>query len=392
MISATDPSCAGSPSQGSANPHAQRPERADANHYADCPSDFFSKETEEESRLSKALEEIRLVTGANGAAIAMVRGDQMVCCATSGDNVPDLWTQLDPDNGLTGRCMRTRELQQSLDTERDPRVNLEACRRLEVRSIVVVPLTKSDELLGICEILSSRPDAFSPGDLESLKELTSRILESNFSQRGLSAIEPGRECPADSIPPEVPVREIVAASTLCGSAVNHSSYWMAIRTISIVALCVLLGWMVGNADWKMAVARAENQSLTSASEIGPLAEQAALDKPEAAAFSQTSIKTLQPSVTVAVMPAEISLPATEEQVKPEYPADAQRQHLEGKVSMKVLVGIDGKVRDVIAIDGDPQLAQAASEAIRNWNFRPQSDKGQPVEFEAQITITFALTS
>jgi TonB family protein len=56
------------------------------------------------------------------------------------------------------------------------------------------------------------------------------------------------------------------------------------------------------------------------------------------------------------------------------------------------VGIDGKVRDVIAIDGDPQLAQAASEAIRNWNFRPQSDKGQPVEFEAQITITFALTS
>jgi hypothetical protein len=64
MISATDPPCAGSPSQGSANPHAQRPERADANHYADCPSDFFSKQTEEDTRLSKALEaRLRIAAG-----------------------------------------------------------------------------------------------------------------------------------------------------------------------------------------------------------------------------------------------------------------------------------------------------------------------------------------
>ena len=51
------------------------------------------------------------------------------------------------------------------DTEVDPRVDSAASRALGVRSIVVLPLIDGNELFGIIEILSSRPNAFGPRDL-----------------------------------------------------------------------------------------------------------------------------------------------------------------------------------------------------------------------------------
>jgi hypothetical protein len=186
----------------------------------------------------------------------------MVCCATTG-NAPDLWTCLDPGTGLSGRCIQTRELQQCSDTETDPGVDLEACRRLGVRSIVVVPLMDSDELFGVFEILSSRPDAFGQRDLDSLQTFTDQILESKLPQRKVNATGPQRNHAVDPMHAELLAREVLMASKQRDSRTRHRPYWMALRTAAIVALSVLLGWMVGNANWKMAVERAESQSSRS---------------------------------------------------------------------------------------------------------------------------------
>jgi TonB family protein len=77
-------------------------------------------------------------------------------------------------------------------------------------------------------------------------------------------------------------------------------------------------------------------------------------------------------------------------VVPNYPEDARRQRIEGPVVLNALVGTDGSVRELKVISGNPQLVQAATEAVRQWRFQPHRLKGEPAEFETQITVNFSL--
>ena len=80
-----------------------------------------------------------------------------------------------------------------------------------------------------------------------------------------------------------------------------------------------------------------------------------------------------------------------ERVEPAYPEAARAQHIQGPVLLHVLVGADGLVRDLKVISGDPQLAEAATNAVRQWRFKPHQLKGKAVEFETRIKVNFALS-
>ena len=58
--------------------------------------------------------------------------------------------------------------------------------------------------------------------------------------------------------------------------------------------------------------------------------------------------------------------------------------------MNVLVGKDGSIKVLKVVSGDPQLGSAAADAVRHWRFRPYRPHGEPVEFETQIKVNFAL--
>ncbi len=148
---------------------------------------------EEESSLIQELEQACLDTGATGAAIALVRGDDMVCQASAGPQAPAIGTRLDPRAGLSGACIQTRQLQQCNDTQTDSRVDAEACRRLEVRSVMVLPLVDGDELFGILEILSSLPNAFSQRDLDLLQALANRVVEGRKQNSKFAATVSSKE-------------------------------------------------------------------------------------------------------------------------------------------------------------------------------------------------------
>src|SRR5205085_11779238 len=75
------------------------------------------------------------LTGADGIAIALVQQGQIVCRAAAGPIAPDLGVRLDPNSGISGACFRTAEIVRCDDTETDPRVNLQASRRLNTRSM-----------------------------------------------------------------------------------------------------------------------------------------------------------------------------------------------------------------------------------------------------------------
>jgi TonB family protein len=77
-------------------------------------------------------------------------------------------------------------------------------------------------------------------------------------------------------------------------------------------------------------------------------------------------------------------------VVPKYPEDAWQQRIEGPVVLNTLVGTDGSVRELKVISGNHELLQAAVDAVRQWRFQPHRLKGEPAEFETQITVNFSL--
>ena len=79
-----------------------------------------------------------------------------------------------------------------------------------------------------------------------------------------------------------------------------------------------------------------------------------------------------------------------QRVEPEYPETAREQHIQGPVILEALVGKDGTVEKLSTMSGDPQLASAATDAVRQWRFKPFLRNGSPEEFQTQITVSFRL--
>ena len=116
------------------------------------------------------------ITGADGVAIAMAEGDAIICRASAGTIAPEAGVRLDPNSGFSGACLRTGGIVRCDDSEKDPRVNVQACRRLGARSMVAVPITGLHGTIGLLEAFSAGPDGFNDSDVRSLNLLAELIL------------------------------------------------------------------------------------------------------------------------------------------------------------------------------------------------------------------------
>ena len=76
-------------------------------------------------------------------------------------------------------------------------------------------------------------------------------------------------------------------------------------------------------------------------------------------------------------------------VAPQYPAQAKEARLQGTVVLQAVIGKDGSVHSVRALKGNPVLAQAAMDAVKQWRYRPYALNGEPVEADTEISVTFS---
>ena len=88
-------------------------------------------------------------------------------------------------------------------------------------------------------------------------------------------------------------------------------------------------------------------------------------------------------------------------VTPVYPEEAKKKRIEGKVTLKVVVNVDGSVSDVSVLEGPEIFRQAAIDAISQSQFKPAEHNGKvvpvwivmPIEFSLDFTDSdFQLTS
>jgi TonB family protein len=236
-----------------------------ASRQEDLPADFAL-----DLRLHDILEEARVVTAASGAVIAVASGDKMICRAASGDTAPSVGSYLNTSSGLSGTCIQSREMQLCDDTLADPRVNAIACRDLEIRSILALPVLEGEKLCGVLEVFSSVPRAFSDPDIEMLQSFCGQISDAvREAVAGgtwtpvpeVSTVPPDEDSSdfVDSVQPELVAHETSNELEQQDTGIRGRDYRTTALTAAVIGLAVLLGWMVGRVGWSMAVNRAPTQ-------------------------------------------------------------------------------------------------------------------------------------
>ena len=74
--------------------------------------------------------------------------------------------------------------------------------------------------------------------------------------------------------------------------------------------------------------------------------------------------------------------------RPKYPREAHGPYFDRLVRLEVLVGADGRVKDLKVERGNTTLARAATEAVSRWTYRPTTLNGRAVEVITEIDVNF----
>lgn len=381
--------------------------------------------------LNDVVEQARAATGATGAAVALFRDGELACRATAGENAPDLGVKVDSRSELAGSCISTGQMQQCRDTETDPRVNAEACRRLGVRSMLIAPLQDGQRIIGIMQVFSAWPNAFGNREISALQVLAGRIAESRREAESVNAA-PVAEMPLPVSPPPDEYRTPPEHSKQSQEALEPETHerqspdlWTTVLVVLVIAVAVALGVMIGwhraaratalsqarsAAETNAARSVGEPQQTLSPTETVP-SDEAKKNSPPASANADTAApppaNAVIPNGGLVVRengkviyrsPAPMQQAVTKNRtqrsllhkVAPEYPEEARAQHIQGAVVLDVQVLGSGAVGNINVISGDPLLVPAAMAAVRQWRYQPERMNGQEVESQTRITVKFML--
>lgn len=395
--------------------------------------------------LNEIVEQACLATGADGAAVVLPRGGEWVCRATAGDHAPQLGARMDAEAGLSGACLQTRKVQLCDDAEADARADMEACRKLGVRSVIILPLLRNEELAGVFEVFSARPSAFGSSDERTLEALSQRVLKNleKASETLTAGVEPAKA--AAPGPENFSEDEIVMPGTASRYDIDLMTWALG---LTVLAFAILL---TVRAVQRLGVAKITAATHPQAAVSGPLTPAENQTAPATATEGSNSITAgaqapangdVSAAHATHASPPEGSLrvyedgkeifrispptepretgdadgtsgaevrtastvqpPGLEEspevaegkpvhRVDPEYPEEARRRQIQGPVVLDVRTRRDGAIQEIRLVSGQAVLADAAIAAVKQWQFRPRTVNGQPVEMQTRITLNFRLT-
>lgn len=148
---------------------------------------------------------VDFVEGARGTLVGMIdeSGDILYICG-SGMYRPWVGLHITSEGSLSGLCVREDRVLVSEETLIDARVDAEACRRVNARSMVCVPIRRGSKCVGVVNVASTAPNAFSDDDVRLLSEITEFVSVvvvasaelSGSARRLLAAVSEGMARPS----------------------------------------------------------------------------------------------------------------------------------------------------------------------------------------------------
>jgi len=159
-----------------------------------------------------------ILTGACGTALAFLTDEQMVCRARAGEPAPPLGSLVDIKRGLSGECVRSGLSVSCEDIDNDPRIDPQVGRALGIGSLTAVPIVSGFRVVGLLEVFSTHPRAFTKTHttvLEALVEMIPRI-------------HPDKTQPTNTLPentqPETPNRPVAVSRPATSESASSEPY------------------------------------------------------------------------------------------------------------------------------------------------------------------------
>jgi len=112
------------------------------------------------------------LSGADGSIIEISDGDNLVYHHAYGAAKNFIGMAIPKAGSFSGLCLEKNETLMCQDSETDERVNREACRKVNLRSMIVTPLKYGDKTIGVLKNYSAKPNHFDEGVRNSLTILT----------------------------------------------------------------------------------------------------------------------------------------------------------------------------------------------------------------------------
>ncbi len=120
------------------------------------------------------------LVGADGAAVELAEGDDMVYRATAGMAQGSLGLRLRRGTSLSGLCVDEGRVLHCDDALTDERTDRAACARIGLRSMVVVPLRHEGETVGVLKAMSATASQFKARDFALLELLSDLVAAAMY--------------------------------------------------------------------------------------------------------------------------------------------------------------------------------------------------------------------
>ncbi|MEP7303163.1 MAG: PAS domain S-box protein, partial [Caldimonas sp.] len=127
----------------------------------------------------------RGVVQADVAAFELLEGDTLVCRAVSPAATEGLGVRIPIAGSLSGEAIRLDRTLRCDDTEEDPRVALDLCRRFGLRSVLATVVRDGSRPIGVLKLFGYEAGCFGPGDsgtLELLAEALAAVVQRRHSE------------------------------------------------------------------------------------------------------------------------------------------------------------------------------------------------------------------
>jgi diguanylate cyclase (GGDEF)-like protein/PAS domain S-box-containing protein len=140
--------------------------------------DIALKGSSLDETMALIVERSQQLTHAEGATIEILNGDKLIRRNVSGNAAPYVGQQLRLNASLSGHSLKTGKIFYCPDIAADPHVDLEACRRIGIQSMIVVPIQTPEGWQGVLKVSSSNLHAFTQQDVQALQLITEFLVAS----------------------------------------------------------------------------------------------------------------------------------------------------------------------------------------------------------------------
>jgi TonB family protein len=105
---------------------------------------------------------------------------------------------------------------------------------------------------------------------------------------------------------------------------------------------------------------------------------------------------VQSALSAALLPQErpvkdVTMPRLVREVKANYPESVKKERIQGIVTLNAVVKKDGTVGEVtVKKPLHPELDEEAVKAMKQWEFKPGTKEGKPVDVAVDVEMSFKL--